>query len=276
MIGSFNSIFGRLFDVALYPFQRYNPWVAMVGLSLITAVIMLLVYRAVSDQDGIRRTKNRIAAHLLEIRLYQNNMPVTFRAQGSILWWNLKYLLHSMKPMLVMIVPLVLVILQLDLRFGQFPLAPGESTVLKVRLQQSQRPSQVEAKIEPTSGIEVETPPLRIDGEQEISWRLKAKESSVYTLAIRINDQIISKRLVVGHAGLAPVSSARVSSRFFDLLMNPGEPPFIDSSVVKSIEIRYSPGHLAFFGWNIHWLVAFFVLSVLFGFALKGAFKVQI
>ena len=30
------------------------------------------------------------------------------------------------------------------------------------------------------------------------------------------------------------------------------------------------------FGWNIHWLVYFFVLSLAFGFAFKGVFGVQI
>jgi hypothetical protein len=276
MIVRFNSIFEHLFDGLLYPLREWSPWVALIALSLATAICMLLVYRAVSDQNGIRTAKNRIAAHLLEIRLYQNNMPVTFRAQGNILWWNLKYLLHSLKPMLIMIVPLVLVIIQLDLRFGLSPLAPGKSTILKLRLNQGRQPSQIVATIEPLPGLKVETPPLRIDGEREVSWRLKADAPGVYTIAVRISKETQTKRLVVGPAALVAIPSARVDSHFFNLLMNPGEPPVSELSAVESIEIGYSPKRLILFGWHIHWLVAFFVLSVVFGFALKGVFHVQI
>jgi hypothetical protein len=276
MIVRFNSLFGHLFDGLLYPFQGLNSWVAIVVLSLVTAIAMLLVYRTVSDQNGIRKTKDRIAAHLLEMLLYQDNMPATFRAQGSILWWNLKYILHSMKPMLIMIVPLVLIIIQLDMRLGQSPIEPGGSAIIKLRLQPSSRPSQAVVRIEPFSGVDVETPPLRIDSEREVSWRVRAKEPGIYAVTVRVNSEMLEKRLVVGWPSLAPISSMRVSARFFDLLMNPGEPPLSGSSGVQSIEIGYPPNRLILFGWRIHWLVAFFILSVLFGFTLKGAFKVQI
>jgi uncharacterized membrane protein (DUF106 family) len=276
MIGLFNSIFGRLFDAILYPFRGLNPWIAIIVLSFATAIFMLLIYRAVSDQKGIRTAKDRIAAHLLELRLYRDNMPVTFRAQGSILGWNGRYMLHAIRPMLVMIVPLALVLIQLDVRFGQAPLAPGESAILKLRLKQEYRPSQVAARLESFAGSETETSPLRIDDEREISWRLRAKSPGIHALAIRVNDETLTKRLVVGPAPLIAVSPARVGSRWYDLLLNPYEPPLLESSAVQSIEIGYPPNRLMLFGWRIHWLVAFFVLSVLLGFALKGVIKVEI
>jgi uncharacterized membrane protein (DUF106 family) len=275
MIGSFNAIFGRLFDAILYPFHSLNPWIAIILFSLLTAISILLVYRAVSDQKGIRTAKDRIAAHLLELRLYRDNMPVTFRAQGSILWWNVKYLLYSVRPMLVMIVPLVLVLIQLDARFGQASLVPGDPTILKVHLKHEYWPSQVDARIESHPGSAVETPPLRIDSEREISWRLRAKEPGSHTLSIRINNEILKKRMVVGPAALVAVSPARVDSHWYDLLLYPCEPPLSESSAVQSIEIGYPPNRLIFFGYRMHWLVAFFVLSILFGFALKGIFRVE-
>jgi hypothetical protein len=276
MISAFNSVLGRFFDVILYPLRALNPWVAIALLSLLTAVIMLLVYRVVSNQDGIKKTRNRIAAHLLEIRLYQNNMPVTFRAQGSILWWNLKYLMHAMKPMLVLVIPLVLAIINLDLRFGTSPLAPGDSTVVALKLRPGYQPSQVPAQIKTPAGIEVATPPLRIDGEREVDWRLKAKEPGTHLLDIRVGDEVLAKSIVVGNPTLDAVQSARVGPGIFNLLLNPGEPPLPGSSAVQSIAISYPHKNLVLFGFHIHWLVAFFVLSVLFGLGLKGFFKVQI
>jgi hypothetical protein len=276
MIGSFNSICGSLLDAILYPIRNLNPWIAITALSLLAAIALLLVYRALSDQKGIRTAKNRIAAHLLELRLYQDNMPVTFRAQGSILWWNLKYLQHTIRPVIVMIVPLAFFLIQIDARFGRAPFAPGDTIMVKLRLKQGYRPSQVDAKIEPFPGSAAETPPLRIDSEREIDWRLQAKEPGIRALTVLINDEILTKRLVVGPAAMAAVSPARVGSPWYELLLNPCEPPLPESSAVQSIEIGYPPNRLIFLGWHIHWLVAFFVLSVLLGFSLQRLFKVEI
>lgn len=225
MIGTFNSALGHLFDFILYPFRGLSPWIAMAVLSLITAVFMLLVYRLVSNQAGIRMAKKRIAAHLLELRLYKDSLPVTFKAQGSILRWNLRYILHSMKPMLIMIVPLVLAIIQLDLRFGYGPLEPGATAILKVRLNEGRLPSSVIADAGTSSGFVVETPPLRIDPEREVNWRLRAATPGIHDLKIRIGKDIVAKRIVVGTAGVSGVSPARVGSYWLDELLNPGEKP---------------------------------------------------
>ena len=62
---------------------------------------------------------------------------------------------------------------------------------------------------------------------------------------------------------------------FLDVLLYPGEPP-IRSQTVESIEIRHEPLDVNLFGWSIHWLVVFFVLSVLSGFAFRRVLGVEL
>ena len=57
----------------------------MMAVSLLTALLMLFVFQLTSNQAGIRRAKDRIKAHLLELRLFKDNMRVTLWAQGGIL-----------------------------------------------------------------------------------------------------------------------------------------------------------------------------------------------
>jgi len=59
-------------------------------------------------------------------------------------------------------------------------------------------------------------------------------------------------------------------------LLYPGENPLPGGIPVRSIEILYPAGRLNAFGLGLHWLVAYFVLSIIFGFAFKGVFKVEI
>ena len=42
------------------------------------------------------------------------------------------------------------------------------------------------------------------------------------------------------------------------------------------MEISYPVLDLTVFGWNVHWLLAFFVLSIAFGFAFKDALGVEV
>jgi len=276
MIATFNSVLGRISDIVLLPVLALNPWVAMAILSLVTSVFMLYVYRLVADQAGIRLVKSRISAHLLEMRLYQHNMPVTFKAQGRILTYNLRYLLLSTRPMLVMVVPLVLAILQLDLRFSVGPLNPGEPTILKIRLKEGYQPSRLVAAVESSPGLAIETPPLRIDRDRELDWRVRATAAGTGDVRIRVGDEIVTKQVVTGTAGNRGISPARVGGNWFDKILSPGEPPLAEASALESVEIGYPARRMSIFGLRLHWLIVYFALSVLFSLGLKGTFGVEI
>jgi len=276
LIDTFNSVFGRVIGAALYFLRGLNPWVAPVATSLLTALAMLVCYRLTSNQARIRAIKDKIIAHLLELRLYKDSLPITFRAQGKILWYNLKYLGHSARPMLVMAVPLALTMLQLDLWFGHESLKPGESAIVKVHLRDGVRPSRESVSLEPQTGFVIETPPLRIDQGGELDWRLRASAPGCWNLVVRVNNQAIVKNVVIGAQPHARISPARVGRDWIDQLANPGEPALADSSVVKMIEVGYPAGRVAVFGWRPHWLVVFLALAVIFGFAFKGLLGVEV
>jgi uncharacterized membrane protein (DUF106 family) len=276
MIDIFNSLFRVLFDSPFAVFHTLNPWVAMTVLSLLTALVMLLAYRLASNQQRIRAVKDRIIAHLLEMRLYSGSLPVTLRAQASILRYNLVYLGHSARPMLVMIVPLALAIIHFDQWFGYQPLNPGETAIVKLRLKEGYQASQANLSFEPCTGLAVETPPLRIDKEGEVDWRLRAVQPGGWNLMLVIDRQAVAKRIVVGESSLARISTTRVAQDWLDQLVNPGEAPILDAPAVRSIEVRYPARRMKIFGWHLHWLVVYLVLSVFFGLLFKSFLKVEI
>lgn len=271
-----NVVFGRVFDVLLLPFGRMTPWAGLVFIALLTSFFMLFVYRHTSNQPGIRRTKDRIKAHLLELRLYNDNMAVSLRAQGRILVQNLRYVAYNLKPLLVMIVPIVLILSQLNLRYGSAPLAAGEEAVVKAELADGFDPVETELLVEPAGAVAVDTPPVRISDEGEVSWRLKAKEAGPASLRFTGGGLAFDKDVAVGGPPLAKVSSRRVGRSILDQALYPGEAPLPRGGPVKTVEILYPARRLAVFGVNVNWLVAYFILSMIFGFGLKGVFKVEI
>ena len=146
---TFNSIVAKIFEVLFLPFRSLSPWWGMLVVSLLTGLGMLLIFKYTSNQAGIRRTKDRIKAHLLEMRLYQDSLRNSFKAQGGILKANLKYMSHSLKPLLVMFVPVILILIQLNFWFAYRPLKPGEPVLLKLKLKESFSPMETEIELQP-------------------------------------------------------------------------------------------------------------------------------
>jgi uncharacterized membrane protein (DUF106 family) len=272
----FHSLFGKVFDLIFAPFRSMSPWVGMVLISLITGILMLLVFKWTSHQKGIRRIKDRIKAHLLELRLFKDNLGISMRAQGKILQCNLKYIAYSAKPMLVMIIPLILILIQLNFWFGYQSLAPHEHAILKVKLEKNIRPIEADVRLIPPSEIIVETPPLRISEKREINWRISVREKGIHRLRIIVGGQELEKHIAAGQRPLSRLSPFKIKRGFLREILYPGEIPLQRDIPVESIEIAYPTQGMNLFGWKIHWLIVYFVLSILFGFALKRVFRVEV
>jgi uncharacterized membrane protein (DUF106 family) len=270
-----NAIMTAIFDVVLRPFAALSPWYGIAVISLLTGVVMLVIYRYTSNQRAIRRAKDRIRAHLLEVRLYRDDVGVLLRAQKDILLTNLVYLGHSLRPLVVMIIPVVLILIQLNVNYGYRPLRPGDSAIITAKFSPAVDVGAAMPRLIGPAGLKVETPPLRIPSLREVDWRIKAKQAGRYAVRVAVGDREIAKQVIVA-TGHARVSPQRVGSGWWTVLMNPGEKPLPAGSGIQWIAVQYQAASLPFFGWNLHWLVAFFILSIAFGFALKGPLRIEV
>jgi hypothetical protein len=276
MIGILNAAVSGLFDALFAVLRPLGPAGAMAAVSLLVGLFMLFIFKKTSDQAGIRRSKDRIKAHLLELRLYKSDFGQTMRSQGGILKANGRYVLHAVRPMLVMIVPILLVLVQLDARFGARALQPGETALVKVKVDASIALGDAEPVLSAPAGIVIETPPLRIEEAHEVDWRIRAQAAGRHELTVGIGGWTGTKDAAVAVGAPAKISPLRIRRGGLDELFHPGEKPLPRGSIVASIEVTYPGGRLDYFGWRMHWLVAFFLLSIVFGFGLKGLFGVEI
>jgi uncharacterized membrane protein (DUF106 family) len=275
-MGLINNILGKIFDLLLLPFRSLNPWAGMAFISLLTGLLMLVIYRLTSNQAGIRRVKDKIKAHLLELRLFKDNMGVTMRAQRQILGANARYLALNVKPLLVMIIPLILILAQLNLWFGSQPLSVGRPAILKVRLEPDVNVLGTEFSLDSPPEITIETPPLRIEESREVDWRFQPTAAGTFNLTVRAGDKSYPKTITVEGRHLGKVSSIKVNKSLLDEILYPGEKALPRDSRIKAIEILYPAKRLSLFGLRLHWLIAYLGLSIIFGFALKKPFRVEI
>ena len=274
-MGVLNEILGAVFDALFAPFRSLGPWPGMIFISLVTGILMLLIFKKTSDQEGIKRAKNQIKARLLEIRLFKNDTSGAFRAQGAMLGANFRYMGHALRPMLVMFIPVLFILAQLNLRYGAASLQPGEQALVKVILAEGRGVEESAASLQAPAGLAVETPPVRIEEEGEVDGRIRAGSPGLHRLTFTVGGETVEKLVAVGQVMPAKISPLR-SRGFFDLVLYPGEKPLPKGSPVSKIKIDFPSQNLPLFGGSVNWLIAFFVLSLVFGFGLKGVFKVEI
>jgi len=274
-----NIIAGILVEGLLWPFRSLHPYWGLAAISLATGIFFLMVFKWTSNQEALAVAKGRLKAHLLELRLFRHDMVLTLRAQRDLFLANLVYLRHTLRPILVLIVPVVLLLVQLDARYGVRPLEVGETVLLRVSLDDDALAGG-EPRLALPEGLTQDSPPLRIPVEGEVDWRLRASAPGAHRVGLEMDGVVVEKRLRVG--GALPALSSRVTrAGFLSLLLDPvanaAERPLPAGSSVRSVSLDYpsrpSPRIL---GFRVHWLVFFLVLSILPAYAVKGLVGVEV
>ena len=113
-----NALLGRMFDLLLGPLAPLPVLFSLSIVSMATAIAILLVARVASDQPALAAIKRQIHADLFEIRLFRDDLRSMLRAEADILRHNATYLRLALVPMLWIALPCVLIVAQLESRFG--------------------------------------------------------------------------------------------------------------------------------------------------------------
>lgn len=272
-----NAFLRALFDALLYPFRGLHPLWGLAVVSLVVAIGMLFVFKWTSNQKALDTVKRKIHASLFEIRLFNDDFRAIMRAQFDILRHNLHYVSLSFVPLLWMIVPLILVMAQLQFHYGYQGLELGQPVLLKVALEQKGQATRPEIALEAPAGIKVEAGPVWIPAEGELTWRIAAEKQGDYELAFAMGGQTYTKSVRVGD-DVVRRSTLRPGASFLDQLLYPAEAPLPSGAPIRAIELAYPPGDAGIAGWDneLTWMGVFFVLSLVFAFALRGPLGVTI
>jgi len=278
-----NRVLSGLFDALLYPFRGLPPLVGLSVFAAVSSIGILLVFKRTSDQKALAREKTRIHAGIFEIRLMKDDPRAIFRAQSEIFWCTMRYMRLSLWPMLWVIVPMVILLAQLQFRFGYGGLAPGEPAIVRVRLAEgtpgsgsdSDRGAEPRISLAASSGVVVDGPMLWIPSLDEAHWRVRATEPGTHELTVSIGGEDYSKSVEVS-SDIVRRSPVRATASLLAEIAHPVEPPLPRDAPVASIEVAYPEAQVWILGWHMHWMIAFFLLTLVFAFALRGPMRVEI
>lgn len=253
-----------IFDVILYPFLLTGKIAGLLLISVAAGIGLLILFKRVSNQEIILKRKNLIAAHILEFRLYQDDLKLIMTALGQALWQNVLYLKAVLKPLLVFIIPVLLLIVQLSKTYAFRPFEAEADILISTIVHPDVDMQQIALKGENLTGL-----PVRLPDENRIVWRIQTDQNGEVPLSFVYENQKESLKIHIRDDANKKILPFYLSARSIKSLLYPADRLLTSDSFIKEIEIYYPPGIYSIFGFHIHWLLFFFIISVITGFASK-------
>jgi hypothetical protein len=274
-----------VFDLFLFGGTFAMRYLFIVIMSSLSAVMFLVVFKQTSNQQKLQYEKNKIVGYLLQMRLYRDRFFLLIQCVLAVLKHNVLYLQHTLVPLLILCIPLIIITFQVNARGGYLPLSVQENFIVRADLDDKipiGDESQLMEKIYCTASpeIRVETLPLRVTRERKVFWRARVvalSENGRATLQIGIQggDAIVERSVVIGPVagGFQPLKAKYSFWNGWDH----GVEGFIpDSAKIQAISIGYRRAGYPFLFWKLDAVVLYFVLTMLLGIALKKPLGVAI
>lgn len=291
-----NRIMTAGFDAVFAPMQSWPGWLSLTVFGGVTGLLAMVAFKYTSNQAAIGKVRDDIKSALLAMKLFKDNLSVTFRSQGRLFISAIKLFLYSLVPFAVMIVPMMLLIFQMGMRYEWRPLEPGETVTMTIELNNSVKATELgDVSLEAPDGVVVEVGPLPAyfettedhEAENSLSWRLRAEKPGDHKLVIHAGGETVEKSFPVEGNKYASVCPGRAGQEYWGLapLFYAREKPAAKSDVIQRIYFNYKtwPDEQSWpnakspvFGWNIHWIITYFVMSMVIALIFKPILKVKI
>lgn len=276
------TLLNHLVDFLISPFHSLNPVLQLVLLSLISTVLLLFIFKRISNQESIKLHKNKIFGNFLEIAIYRDQFLRSVICQATVLKHNLLYLKAIGTPLLIMLAPMILVCLQLEYRLGHQALKPGASFIIEAQIAHDRGTDQADILddviITTSETIALESPPLRRPSTGQIFWQARvsgAGTPNFISIGLPGSPPPVRKDLAVNNL-TSRFSPEKRSMRSFGDILASGEDPIPPGSGIDRIRVAYAPAEYPFFQWTFSPIVYYFILTLLFGLLLKPFMKVNI
>lgn len=250
-----------------------SPLAIVIVVSLVVGLLMVVLFGYTSDQKAIGVAKDRLKAHLLAVRLYRDQIPVVMGSYGSILRGTGRYLKLAFKPLLYVIIPITLLMVQIDRYLGQTPLPPNAPFLLTVHTISSDTLNDVTLDLPPE--LATTAPPVHVPLENEVVWRLAGSKEGQYEVKVTAGGQSATKAVCIG-TNLPRISTVRLRGHFWERMFSSAEPALPENSPIESVSVNYPDRHIDIAGYGMNWIWLFFILSMIAGFIFKELLGIQI
>ncbi len=300
-MNAINAFVTKAFDLGLSAVEWAGVQVSLIVVSGIFGILALIVFKHISYQRGIKATKDRIKGHLIEIRIYQDDLGVASKAIGKVLARNVQYIAYNFGPFVPLFIPFAFVVAQLVVRYGFAPipvvdasrmelvsgpngsrlrpeLLPGQGTLLTVEFAAERGNDASGLSIRLPEGLVAISPLVRAPSAGKAFQEIVATRPGAYDIVLELpGGRQETKRLVAGSEARERLMQPERGRGVFSAVLWPAEKTFDAASGLEKVFFEYPNRDLGWMpGGPFGIIIVFLVASLAFGIALLKPLGIQI
>jgi hypothetical protein len=217
---------------------------------------MMWTFRRTANRQALGAEAKRVQAHVVEFWLFADEPALIWQFWRDLLRANARLIALLAVPLFILSAPMIPLFFLLDAIYGHAALPVGRPALVTIGLARDAPESPV---LSVPDGIRVESPPVRVPGAREVSWRIRPGRPLSGALRVSMAGSSVEKSIRTG-SDFAWLSPKRVQS-IAGLIRYPTETP-LPPGAVEWIDVSYPAASVAFAGLDAHWLNWFTVFTV--------------
>ncbi len=244
-------------ELLIWPVQGLSPAWGLALVSIVVGILLLLAYSKLSNQKKIAAAKRSIFASLLEAVLFRHDLRLSLAAQARMLGWGFRYFLLAVPAILVLAIPCIMIMAELNLHYGLRPFASGEKALISLEL--NDRTGIQAVTLKAPEGVQV-SPPLRVPSENLVQFAVRNLKAGPSQISLQLGSFELQKSIYSEvREGALPAFNYK---NFWKLLIYPSADFSNLPPQVRSLTVQYPNQDISIFGMHINWLWAFLLISI--------------
>ncbi len=243
-----------ILDPVFMPLLKINPLLAIAVISFIITFIMTLIYKWMTDQKKMKELKDKLTSFQKEMKEARNDQKRILEINKEMMKINGEYMRHTMKPMLISWIPILIIFAWMATNLAYYPIAPGQEFNATLKFA-SGTTGEVKISAFPEGQLQILDSDVRQIENNMVTWNMKGEEG-LYTLNFDFENKTYDKEVIIttGTKYITPVKKIG------------GE--------LLSIEISNEPVKVNLFGLHLSWFWTYFILALIFNSVLRKLIKV--
>jgi uncharacterized membrane protein (DUF106 family) len=238
----FDSVFGFLLN--------WQPLWAVLLLSFIVSLIIVLVYKWMTDQQEMKRLKDDLSGYQKKMKTLRDKPEEMMKVQKEAMSLNMKYMGKSMKPTLITFIPILLIFGWMNAHFAYEPLMPGEEFSLLVS---THKGATGNISITVPEGLEVVGDSTQEIEDKTASFTLKGEAGEYYATLSNGGEDADKHILITEEPSYAQVIES------------------YKGDIIKRAQLENKPLKVI---WKLSWIWAYIISAIIFSMVLRKALKV--
>ncbi len=263
--------FSDLLNPVFSPLLKMDPFIAIVLISFLISLMIVLIYKKVTDQNLMKDLKTEIKDLQKQMKELKDKPEQMMKIQKQAMETNTKYMMHSFKPTLFTFIPIILIFGWLNAHMAYYPLVAGNQFSVVINFADGTTGS---VTMTAPQGITLLDEATQTIQSNSVDWALEG-DAGTYTLDYKLDGTEFSHSLII--------TSSMGDRQYAKPVLNPGDLGLSKDSGLQSLTIsnkKIQPfkeipllGSIPWVG-GFGWLGTYIVFSIIFSILMRKVLKV--